>query len=115
MRDFFIGMPFTKNTTEEVKRAIKEELHGRYPGIENEVFAVREEIHVSERLLKINRDIIFYLPYITDIKMGYFYDLYAGAVPVLQIAYSENIDPVYYGYIAETRQINGETIKIEIK
>jgi hypothetical protein len=114
VRNFFIGKPFTKNTADEVKRAIELELKERYHGIENDVFVVREEIHVSERLLKINKDIIYYLPYIADIKTGYFYDLYAGEVPVFQIAYNENIDPVYYGYIAEIRPINGGKIKIKI-
>ncbi|MCI5713193.1 MAG: hypothetical protein MR324_08700 [Lachnospiraceae bacterium] len=113
IRNTFFGKIFNIDTVYSLKNVMKSEICNKYPNIEKETYIHGKEIHIAEKYIRENKDIIFYLPYIIDIKTGYYYDLYVGTVPVMQIAYNENIDPKYYGYITETRPINGGKIEIE--
>ena len=101
MRDFvknlfdrYFGMLFNIDTTAKMEKEIKSEVYRKCP-----------EIYFDERFLKNNNGIICFLPCIFTIKEKYFYDVYAGTVPVGEIAFKKNLDPANYGYIITTRSL----------
>ena len=112
MRDFvknlfdrYFGMPFNIDTTAKMEKEIKSEVYRKCPDIEKYVRIEGKEIYFDERFLKNNNGIICFLPCIFTIKEKYFYDVYAGTVPVGEIAFKKNLDPANYGYIITTRSL----------
>ena len=112
MRDFvknlfdrFLGMPFDVYTIMKMENEIKEEIYRKCPDIERYVRVEGKEIHFDERFLKNNNGIICFLPCIFAIKEKFFYDVYAGTVPVGEMAFEKNLEPDNYGYIITTRSL----------
>lgn len=101
----FLGMPFDINTITEMEREIAKEIYKKCPDIEKYVRVEGKEIHFDERFLKNNNGIICFLPCIFTIKEKFFYDVYAGTVPVGEMAFKKNLDPANYGYIITTRSL----------
>ena len=114
--EWFIGTPFTRNNIDVIRAEIKDLIYRKYPSIEREAYVKGHEIHIPEVIIKDDREIISYLPYILDLKEGFFYDLYIGLSANYQVAYEEMIDysEGNYGYTAQIRQINKEMPKIDI-
>ena len=116
VKEWFIGEPFDIKTQYRVKKAIRDLIYIKYPKIKKQAYVKGHEIHIAGWIVREDRDIIWYLPYILDIKENYFYDLYIGMSVNYQVAYEEMIDysKFDFGYKTQIRKINSEMPEVKI-
>lgn len=101
----FFGLTFDIRTITAMEMEIANEIYRKCPEIDKYVRVEGKEIHFDEKFLKNNNGIVCFLPCIFTIKEKFFYDVYAGTVPVGEMAFEKNLDPANYGYIITTRSL----------